>query len=100
MNMPDKLSGPASPLEDDAHSLYQNLAHELARSLKLLRENENNPDAKGLADTIRAHRKALQAILDIEQRSEATQTLGASYEIDLEEAREEIISRLDRLVAT
>ncbi len=99
-NMAEQDAGKSSQFADDAQSLYENLAHELARSLRLLRDNEKDADSKILGETIRSHRKALQTILDIENR--ADRMVGeedTDHAIDLEKARKEILGRLDRLVA-
>lgn len=91
----------AERIVEEARRLYYDLASELARALGTLRSGTEDPEAKSRADTIRAHRKALQTILDIQTKfvSEADKG-GGGYEIDLEAARREIHSRLDRLSVT
>ncbi|MFV0473506.1 MAG: hypothetical protein ACK5MQ_04790 [Pikeienuella sp.] len=84
----------------NARQLYQNLGNELAHALRILNSGAEDLAAKGRAETIRAHRKALQTILDLEAQFEREQgKLTTGNEIDLEAARSEIYRRLDRLAA-
>ena len=90
----------ARKLLQSARSLYRRLSNELERALIRLEIGEPDPEAKSRAETIRAHRKALQTVLDIEaqflkdaERPENERTL------DVEAAKREINSRLDRQIA-
>ena len=87
----------AAALVAHARALYAALADELSRALRALR-SEDEAAQPGLLEAIRAHRKALQTVLDYELQIQAEkgETDGA---LDLEAAREEIYRRLDRLAA-
>lgn len=83
-----------------ARVLYQNIAAELARSLDALREGREDPGAKERTEMIRAHRKALQMVLEFEQDFAKREREEATDDgLDLEAAREEVYRRLDRLTA-
>ncbi|WP_340109100.1 hypothetical protein [Pikeienuella sp. HZG-20] len=83
-----------------ARQLYQNLAHELTCAIRVLHSGAEDLAARGRAETIRAHRKALQTIIDIElQLAKETRRPEQSHEIDIEAARAEIYRRLDRLAS-
>lgn len=83
-----------------ARTLYQQLTEELTRALNALERGEIDPEVKGRAEAIRAHRKALQTVLDIETQfirdAEKADNVGV---IDLDAAREEIYRRFDLLDA-
>lgn len=83
-----------------AQQLYHNLTHELARAIRVLNSGAEDQAAKGRAETIKAHRKALQTVLEIEiQLAKDNREPGKTHEIDLEAARAEIYRRLDRLAS-
>lgn len=83
-----------------ARQLYQNLAQELSRAIRVLHVDAEDLTAKGRAETIKAHRKALQTVLDLElQLANKSQKPEKANELDLEAARAEIYRRLDRLAA-
>ncbi|MEX2520478.1 MAG: hypothetical protein WD969_14245 [Paracoccaceae bacterium] len=88
----------ADRLLTHARQLYHNLAGELAKALRVLNSGVEDEAAKGRADTIRAHRKALQTVLDLElQLARDTGKAETTHEIDIEAARTEIHRRLARL---
>ncbi|QIE54516.1 hypothetical protein G5B40_03145 [Pikeienuella piscinae] len=88
----------AERLIAQARQLYQNLGYELAKAIRVLHSGAEDLAAKGRAETLRAHRKALQTVLDLElQLRKESQNPEKSNEIDLEAARDEIYRRLDRL---
>ena len=83
-----------------ARTLYRQLTEELSRALTRLETDGPDPEAKGRAETIRAHRKALQTVLDIEaQFLREAEKAESVRSINVEAARREIYSRLDRLIA-
>ena len=89
-------------LLEPARALYQRLSEELHAALDLLKKGEPVPDAeaKGRAETIRAHRKALQTVLDIEaQFLRARNDANKLRAIDVDAAKREIYRRLDRVAA-
>ncbi|MEM7546693.1 MAG: hypothetical protein AAF367_14255 [Pseudomonadota bacterium] len=100
MDTPLSDAETASRIVDEAQRLYHDLARELNQALTKLRNGIDDPEAKSRAETIRAHRKALQTILDIQAKFVTQAEEGSSgYELDLEAARREINRRLDRLAA-
>lgn len=100
MTKPNADRAAVARLIANARQLYQNLGTELAQALRTLNSGAEDLAAKGRAETIRAHRKALQTILDLEAQFEREHGKPeAANEIDLEAARREIYRRLDRLAA-
>ena len=89
----------AAKLVVHARKLYQDLTEELQRALRQLQSGEEDVNAKGRADVIRSHRKALQTVLDIELQfvKASKEDGGARNGLDLEAARREIYRRLDRI---
>ncbi|MEM7523765.1 MAG: hypothetical protein AAF360_08435 [Pseudomonadota bacterium] len=88
----------AARLLEHARKLYDDLSEELSLALDTLRSEQPDPEAKGRAETIRSHRKALQTVLEIQiQFVKQNEERGAPDAIDLQAARAEIIRRLDRL---
>lgn len=87
-------------LVEGARSLYADLTEQLRKALEQLKQDNLIEEAKSLSETIRAHRKALQVLLDIEigfsKTAEGTTT---SNDLDLEAAKTEVLGRLDRLAA-
>lgn len=87
-------------LVEGARALYADLTEQLRRSLEQLKLDTITDEAKGLADAIKAHRKALQTLLDFElsfaKSAEGTKT---SDDLDLDAAKTEVLGRLDRLAA-
>lgn len=85
---------------DRARKLYESLALELEHGLEKLKGGKEDPDAKARAETIKAHRRALQTVLEIEaqflREAERAESVRA---IDVEAAKREIYRRLDRQVA-
>lgn len=82
-----------------ARTLYQHLTEELVRALDALEKGEVDPEAKGRAEAIRAHRKALQTVLDIEtQFIRDAEQANSVRVIDLDAARNEIYRRFDCIV--
>ena len=83
-----------------ARALYADLTEQLRKALEQLRQDYMAEEAKNLADAIKAHRKALQLLLDIElgfaKTVEGTKT---SDDLDLDAAKTEVLGRLDRLAA-
>lgn len=101
--MSDK-TGPtatAATLRKSAIELYNDLSEELVAALKILRDGGKDLEAKSRAETIKAHRKALQTIHEIELHifGKPKQD-GEVHEINLETARSEIFSRLTRIART
>lgn len=94
----DSAAG-AERLLAHARQLYQNLAQELTRAIRVLNSGAEDDSAKGRAETIRAHRKALQTVLDLEIQLAKDIKPEEKHGIDLEAARAEIYQRLDRLAA-
>ncbi|MEO0360620.1 MAG: hypothetical protein AAF322_05910 [Pseudomonadota bacterium] len=88
----------AQRLINHARQLYNDLTEELMRALDLLRNGEADPEAKGRAETIRSHRKALQTVLEIEVQF-VKNAKEEKDELDLHAARDEIFRRLDRLAS-
>lgn len=81
-----------------AEKLYMNLSAELERALAALGSGADGLATKVSAETLRAHRKALQTILEIElQLFGDKKKSGGAHELDLEAARTEVYRRLDRL---
>ncbi len=87
-------------LVEEARALYADLTEQLRRSLEQLKLDYITDEAKGLAEAIKAHRKALQTLLDYElgfaKSAEGTKT---SDDLDLDAAKTEVLGRLDRLAA-
>lgn len=91
----------AERLLTHARQLYHNLANELAKALRVLNTGAEDDAAKGRADTIRAHRKALQTVLELElQFAKESPKSETMHEINIEAARAEIYRRLARLAIT
>ena len=92
----------AEQLLRHARTLYQKLTEALSLALDRLEVGEEDPlpDAKSRAETIRAHRKALQTVLDIQaQLVRDAEKAESVRSINVEAARREIYRRLDRLMA-
>ncbi len=88
----------AERLLESARLLYANIHAELAKTLDSIPLPAEDEAAKGRAEMIRSHRKALQTVLDIEmQIAKDEGRTGPGHGIDLEAARAEIYRRLDRL---
>ncbi len=101
MTGPSSDADTAERLLAHARQLYQNLAGELSKALRTIASDEEVEAAKGRAETIRSHRKALQTVLEIElQFIKDSQKAETSHVIDLEAARAEVYRRLDRLAAS
>lgn len=87
-------------LVEGARALYADLTEQLRNALEQLKRDYLTDEAKGLADAIKSHRKALQTLLDIElgfaKSAEGTKT---SDDLDLDAAKAEVLGRLDRLAA-
>lgn len=95
------LNGAASArLIEHARALYQDLSEELAIAIEGLRRGETAVEAKSRLDALRAHRKALQTILDFEKQLAAASGEEDENALDLDAARAEIFGRLDRLLAS
>ena len=87
-------------LVDGARALYADLTEQLRKSLEQLKNDYLADEAKGLADAIKAHRKALQLLLDIELGfSKLAEGTTKSNDLDLAAAKTEVLGRLDRLIA-
>lgn len=83
-----------------ARALYADLTEQLHRTLKQLKRDYLTEEVKGLADTIKAHRKALQTLLDFELGfAKAAEGAKTSHDLDLDAAKTEVLGRLDRLTA-
>ncbi len=100
--IPDmEAGGIGQRLVDGARALYADLTEQLRRALEQLKRDYLTDEAKGLAEAIKSHRKALQTLLDFElgfsKSAEGTKT---SNDLDLDAAKTEILGRLDRLAAT
>lgn len=88
-------------LMEQARTLYRDLNEELMAAIVRLREEDGDPDAKTRSDTIRAHRKALQTILELEVQFLKQAEKGQdAHELDLEAARAEVMGRFRRLSET
>lgn len=94
----------ASPTEaasarliEHARRLYRELSKELARAIDRI-GGETAAEAKSRTETLRAHRKALQTVLEFELLFTKDEE-GGGDALDLEAARAEIFGRLDRLLA-
>ncbi|MEL7466082.1 MAG: hypothetical protein AAFN79_18565 [Pseudomonadota bacterium] len=78
-----------------AKALHELLSEELRAGIDRLKAG-NEDDAKARAETIRAHRKALQAVVEIEaQMMREAARKGELRAIDVEAAKREIYRRLD-----
>lgn len=87
-------------LAKGARALYADLTEQLHGTLAQLKRDYLTEESKGLADALKAHRKALQSLLDLElsfaKSAEGTKT---SNDLDLNAAKTEVLGRLDRLAA-
>ena len=96
-----EAAGIGRRLVEGARALYADLTAQLQQTLAQLKRDYLTDEAKGLADALKAHRKALQTLLDIElsfgKSAEGTKT---SDDLDLDAAKTEILGRLNRLAAT
>ncbi|MGB0507472.1 MAG: hypothetical protein ACPGGK_14865 [Pikeienuella sp.] len=85
---------------EHARQLYQDLSDELADAIHRLKSDIHDQDAIQHNDTLRAHRKALQTVLEYElqflKQAEEDET---GHDLDLDAAREEINRRIHRLAA-
>lgn len=85
-------------LMEQARSLYRDLNEELIAAIERLKADDSYHEAKTRSDTIRAHRKALQTILELEvQFLKQTEKGQVAHELDLEAARTEVMGRFSRL---
>jgi hypothetical protein len=84
--------------------LYRDLTVALRGQITTLSEGGPVPaDCKDPLDVIKAHQRAIQTIIDIEERLAKSQRAwaeGAGGELDLDAARAEIAARLSRWVAS
>lgn len=84
----------------DAVDLYRDLSGALRQRISLLKSHVGeDPDCGEAVKALQSHQKALQTVLDIEERlGKRTNAGGAggSVELDLGAAREEILARLAR----
>ena len=92
---------PVNPTLSDALMLYRSLGDQLSRAIERLGggKDDNLPDAKSHNELIRSHQKALQTVLDLEQRyneQQEREAAGRRY-LDLAAARDEVLGRLARL---
>lgn len=98
MDTPKVLSETTTKLMEQARSLYRDLNEELMAAIERLKSDENDMDAKTRSETIRAHRKALQTILELEVQFLKQAEKGRdAHELDLESARAEVMGRFRRL---
>ena len=87
-------------LVEGARALYADLTDQLRRALEQLKRDYLTDEAKGLAEAIKSHRKALQTLLDFELGfAKSTEGAKTSNDLDLTAAKTEVLGRLDRLVA-
>ena len=101
MVMPNILSDTTTRLMEQARSLYRDLNEELMAAIVRLKCDDGDLDAKTRSDTIRAHRKALQTILELEVQFLKQAEKGRdAHELDLEAARAEVMGRFRRLAET
>lgn len=85
-------------LMEHARGLYQDLTEELIAAIDRLKADTSDTDVKTRSDTIRAHRKALQTILELEvQFLKQAEEGRDTHELDLEAARTEVMGRFRRL---
>ena len=83
-----------------ARALYADLTEQLQKALEQLKRDYLTEEAKGLADAIKSHRKALQTLLDYELSfAKSAEGTTPSNELDLDAAKTEVLGRLDRLAA-
>lgn len=61
-----EAAGIGRRLVEGARALYADLNAQLQQTLAQLKRDYLTDEAKGLADALKAHRKALQTLLDIE----------------------------------
>lgn len=99
--IPNKEAGDIGQrLAAGARALYADLTEQLQSTLAQLKRDYLTDEAKGLADALKAHRKALQSLLDFElgfaKSAEGTKTPD---DLDLDAAKTEVLGRLDRLAA-
>lgn len=101
MVTPNILSDTTTRLMEQARSLYRDLNEELMAAILRLKCDDSDLDAKTRSDTIRAHRKALQTILELEVQFLKQAEKGRdTHELDLEAARAEVMGRFRRLAET
>lgn len=98
METPNTLTDTTTRLMEQARGLYRDLTEELIAAIERLKTQDGEADAKTRSETIRAHRKALQTVLELEVQSlkQAEEARGV-HELDLEAAREEVLGRIARL---
>ena len=95
-----EAGGIGQRLVEGARALYADLSEQLRYALQQLKQDYLAEDAKGLAETIKAHRKALQTLLDFELGfAKSAEGTKAAHELDLDAAKTEVLGRLDRLAA-
>lgn len=84
----------------DAVDLYRDLSGALRQRISLLKSHVGeDPDCGEAVKALQSHQKALQTVLDIEERLGKRINAGGaggSVELDLDAAREEILARLAR----
>lgn len=101
MQTPNILSDTTTRLMEQARTLYRDLNEELLAAIIRLKSEDNDLDAKTRSETIRAHRKALQTILELEVQFLKQAEKGQdAHELDLEAARAEVMGRFRRLAET
>ena len=97
MQQQDVLSE-TTRLMEHARQLYRDLTEELIGAIDRLKADQSDTDVKARSETIRAHRKALQTILELEVQFLKQAEKGRdAHELDLEAAREEVMGRFRRL---
>lgn len=100
MKTPEHITSITSSLIEQAMSLYRDLNTELLAAVERLKSDECDLDEKTRAETLKAHRKAIQTVLDLEVQF-LKQVKGGEDpddgELDLEKARKEVLGRLARL---
>jgi hypothetical protein len=85
----------------DALALYRSLSDQLNRAIARLSQPEDDalPEAKARNEMIKAHQKALQTVLELEQRAaeQDERDAAARRYLDIAAARDEVLGRLARL---
>jgi hypothetical protein len=98
MEPPNIPADATTLLMKQARTLYRDLNEELTAAIERLKAEDCYQDAKTRSDTIRAHRKALQTILELEVQFLKQAEKGRdAHELDLEVARAEVMGRFSRL---
>lgn len=85
-------------LIERARVLYRDLSVGLQeRIADLTTAHDRDPDCKGHAEAVKAHHRALQIVLDLEaslEKRNGRWNSGASFELDLDSARAEVLARV------